>query len=252
MTSRLRPAILLAAAALTVTLLAGCSTTTSAEPQAAGAGVHTADPAPASPDTSSVQDQSTKGTPENPVRVAIVGDSLTAGGSRTIPQDGLDKDTWMTYAQGDGVKWVGGWAMGGTTTQIEAYHVTPVKDVDVLVLMSGTNNVRLGISLAKAKKYYDYIVKVIHPKHVIIGAIPPYNRDPDGGATYEKQLKAWVLTKKKSWTFYDPWGPLRDGKYYVASLTADGIHPTAAGYRIVGHNFRDAILQEVSDTRQNG
>lgn len=249
MSSRFRPTAL-AVAAVALVALAGCAEAPSSQP-VAGAATHSAAPAPASPPASAVQDPSAKGTSSDPVRVAIVGDSLTAGGGRTIPAMGLDQNTWMTYAQGDGVEWVGGWAKGGTTTAIEAAHVTPVKNVDVLVLMSGTNNVRLHISLDQAKKYYEKIVRVIKPKHVIIGAIPPYNRNPSGAATYERELKSWVLTKT-SWTFFDPWTFLRDGRYYQAGMTVDGIHPVTAGYRIVGQEYREAILQAVSPSTQQG
>ncbi|WP_157887548.1 SGNH/GDSL hydrolase family protein [Frondihabitans sp. PAMC 28766] len=238
---------LLATAALVA--LVGCSNAQPSEPRAESTSSTTAPDikAPTPTGSTAVTDPaSALGTASDPVRVAIVGDSLTAGGARIIPQDGLDQDTWMTYAEGDGIKWVGGWAMGGTTTQIEAAHVTPIKDVDVLVLMSGTNNVRLHIPFAQAAKYYEQIVDTIKPKKVIIGAIPPYNHDPEGAAVYERQLEKFV--RVKHWNFTDPWGFARDGLVYQAGISNDGIHPTTAGYKIVGREYRDAILQIVSST----
>jgi lysophospholipase L1-like esterase len=234
------------ATASALALLVGCSNAATSQPRAESTSSTVAPPisVPTPTGTTSTTDNASLGSDDDPVRVAIVGDSLTAGGARILPRDGLDQNTWMTYAQGDGIKWVGGWAMGGTTTQIEAAHVTPVKNVDVLVLMSGTNNVRLHIPFSQAVTYYDQIVKTIRPKHVIIGAIPPYNRDPRGAAAYERQLKRYVLAK--GWDFTDPWRFARDGEVYQAGVSNDGTHPTTAGYKIVGREFRDAILRVVS------
>lgn len=223
------------ATAAVVVALAGCSTVSTSTPLADS--TRSAQPSPSSTAPS-------LGTTENPVRVAIVGDSLTAGGGRTIPEMGLDQNTWMTYAEGDGVNWVGGWAKGGTTVQIMADNVTPVRDVDTLVLMAGTNDVRLGFTFDQARSSYERIVAILKPEHVIIGAIPPYNRAPDRAADYERQLKGFALAE--GWTFFDPWRFARDGKVYQAGISNDGIHPTTAGYRIVGREYRDAILQSVA------
>jgi lysophospholipase L1-like esterase len=234
------------ATASALVLLVGCSNAATSQPRAESTSSTVAPPVavPSPSGTTSTTDNAPLGSDDDPVRVAIVGDSLTAGGSRIIPRDGLDADTWMTYAEGDGIRWVGGWAMGGTTTQIEAAHVTPIKNVDVLVLMSGTNNVRLHIPFSQAAGYYDRIVDTIKPKHVIIGAIPPYNRSPAAAAQYERQLKEYTLAK--GWDFTDPWRFARDGEVYQAGVSVDGIHPTTAGYKIVGREFRDAILRVVS------
>ena len=173
------------------------------------------------------------------VRVAIVGDSLTAGGGRLLSA-GLTADTWMTYAQGDGIDYVGGYAKGGSTVQEQAAAVRPVADVDVLVLMSGTNDVRLGLSFAESAASYDAIVDTIRPEHVVVAAIPPYDRAPRAAARYEGQLERYVADK--GWTFTDPWGFARAGDVFAAGTTVDGIHPTTAGYEAVGHALRDVVL----------
>ncbi len=233
-----------ALAAAVLVAVAGCSTTPSSLPEA-GSTATVAPPSASPAPGSSAPETTPLGTEEDPVRVAIVGDSLTAGGRRTIPEMGLDRNTWMTYAQGHGVKWVGGWAKGGTTVQIMSQHVHPAGPVDVLVLMAGTNDVRLHYSFAQAAPYYDAIVATLEPKHVIVGAIPPYDRNPAGAAAYEKQLKSYVAAKK--WEFVDPWGFARgSGGRYAAGTTLDGIHPTTRGYAAVGREFRSAILRSVA------
>lgn len=178
------------------------------------------------------------------VRVAVVGDSLTAGGGRLL-SDGLTDDTWMTYAQGDGVVYAGGWAKGGSTVQEQAAAVTPVADVDVLVLMSGTNDVRLGLDFAASAASYDAIVDTIRAEHVVVAAIPPFDRAPEAAARYESQLESYVV--EKGWTFTDPWGFARAGDVFSPGTSRDGIHPTTAGYERLGHELRRTIL-EVSGT----
>lgn len=221
--------------AVALVALAGCSATPSSEP---GAGA-----TESVPQATSTTDAGTLGTAADPVRVAIVGDSLTAGGGRMLSW-GLTPDTWITYAEGDGVDYVGGWAKGGTTVEQQAANVTAIPRVDVLVLMAGTNDVRHGISFAEAEASYDSIVKTLHPKHVIIGAIPPNDRHPQQAAVYERQLKAYVATTK--WDFVDPWSFARDGLVYRSGTSIDGIHPTTSGYRKIGETFRSAILRVVS------
>ena len=173
------------------------------------------------------------------LRVAIVGDSLTAGGGRLL-SDGLDADTWMTYAQGDGVDYVGGWAKGGSTVQEQAAAVRPIADVDVLVLMSGTNDVRRQISFADSRSSYESIIDTIDARHVVIAAIPPYDRSPVAALRYEADLERWVATTNH--TFVDPWGFARDGAVFARGTTDDGVHPTTSGYRLLGTGLREAIL----------
>jgi lysophospholipase L1-like esterase len=182
---------------------------------------------------------------DDAVRVAVVGDSLTAGGARLL-SDGLDANTWMTYARGDGVEWVGGWARGGSTIQEQAAAVTPVADVDVLVLMSGTNDVRKGIGFAESAASYDAVVARIAPRHVVVAAIPPYDRAPAAAAVYQRALERHVLAK--GWTWTDPWGFARAGLVFAAGTSPDGIHPTTAGYQRLGESLRETIL-DVGSTR---
>ena len=173
------------------------------------------------------------------VRVAIVGDSLTAGGGRLL-SDGLDADTWMTYAQGDGVEYVGGWARGGSTVEQQAAAVQPVADVDVLVLMSGTNDVRTGVSFSAARASYESIIDTVGAREVVVAAIPPYDRDPSAAARYERDLERWVATTDH--VFVDPWRAVRSGEAWVPGASVDGIHPTTAGYERLGQSLRETIL----------
>jgi lysophospholipase L1-like esterase len=228
-----RAALVCAALALLTTGCSAAVTTTSFGSAPTGAPQAAATSAPLDGTTG---DETTGG---DAVRVAIVGDSLTAGGGRLL-SDGLDANTWMTYARGDGVEWVGGWARGGSTIQEQAAAVTPVADVDVLVLMSGTNDVRKGIGFAESAASYDAVVATIAPEHVVVAAIPPYDRSPAAAAVYQRALERHVLAR--GWTWTDPWGFARDGLVFAAGTSPDGIHPTTAGYQRLGESLRETIL----------
>ncbi|WP_123520208.1 SGNH/GDSL hydrolase family protein [Frigoribacterium sp. PhB24] len=214
------------------TLAAGCAAAPGDAPSASGSGAIAQAAAPGVAVAPS----------SGGIRVAVVGDSLTAGGGRLL-SEGLTADTWITYAQGDGIDYVGGYAKGGSTVQEQAAAVRPVRDVDVLVLMSGTNDVRRGLSFADSAASYDAIVDTIRAKHVVVAAIPPYDRAPQAAALYEARLERYVTDK--GWTFTDPWGFARAGDVFAAGTTVDGIHPTTAGYEALGHELRDAVLDVV-------
>lgn len=223
-----------------VAVLSACATVPTTAPQAGGAGVVAGQPT-TSPAESGTSAKAAENDPDG-VRVAIVGDSLTAGGGRLLSA-GLTPNTWMTYAMGSGIDYVGGYAKGGSTIEEQAAAARPVGAVDALVLMSGTNDVRLGIPFDKAAPSYDEVVSTIGAAHVIVAGIPPYDRNPAAAARYEKKLEAFVA--ERGWTFVDPWGFARDGDRYAPGVSQDGIHPTTAGYRQLGENLRRAILDTV-------
>jgi lysophospholipase L1-like esterase len=222
--------------AVVATLAAGCAAPPTEATSASGSGSGTMAQAAAAPGVAVAPSP-------GGVRVAVVGDSLTAGGGRLL-SEGLTADTWMTYAQGDGIDYVGGYAKGGSTVQEQAAAVRPIDDVDVLVLMSGTNDVRLGLTFAESAASYDAIVDTIRAEHVVVAAIPPYDRAPRAAARYEGQLERYVA--HEGWTFTDPWGFARAGDVFAAGTTVDGIHPTTAGYEALGHALRDAVLDVAS------
>ncbi|GAA4670010.1 SGNH/GDSL hydrolase family protein [Frondihabitans cladoniiphilus] len=232
--------------AASLVVLTACSITPGPN-SAAGAAPTSPTPFPTVTATSSPSD-SALGTKSDPIRLAIVGDSLTAGGRREL-SSGLTPNTWVTYARGNGIDFVGGWAKGGTSAQVQAAHVTPIPDVDVLVLMSGTNDVRLGFTFDQAEPSYDKIISIVKPKHVIIGDIPPYDLKPTAAEKYAVQLKAYA--QKKGYDFYDPWQFARDGDRYVAGVSNDGIHPTTSGYKTIGKNYRDEILRVIAKPVQS-
>jgi hypothetical protein len=178
-----------------------------------------------------------------PLRVAVVGDSLSAGRSRFLG-NGLDDESWMRYAEGDPIEFAGGWARSGARPDQMAAEVQPVADVDVLVLLAGTNAVRTGKTLAEEATYYDQIVSTVRPETVLVSAIPPYRTHESAALAYNTALRA--LSEDRGWTWVDPWGFARQGDDWTDGFSVDGMHPAGPEqYAALGDSFRRIIL----DTR---
>lgn len=175
-----------------------------------------------------------------PLRVAVVGDSLSAGRSH-FSGNGLDDESWMTYAKGDALEYVGGWARSGATPGQMAAAVRPIRDVDVLVVLAGTNAVRDGKTLPQVAEAYEQIVAVVHPKHVIVSRIPPYRAHAQSAVRYNDDLRR--LTESRGWSWADPWAVARDGDDWAPGFSVDGTHPAGpAQYAVLGESFRQIIL----------
>jgi hypothetical protein len=177
-----------------------------------------------------------------PLRVALVGDSLSAGASGFLG-NGLDRNSWMTYANGSGIDFVGGWAKAGATPDQMAASATPVGDVDVLVILAGTNAVRDGKSFSDEAWAYESIVRTMGAQHVLIAAIPPYEAHARAATAYNTALRAFAA--KRGWDWTDPWSWARDGERWTAGVSADGMHPAGAtGYQSLGTAIRSVVLQD--------
>lgn len=176
-----------------------------------------------------------------PLRVAVVGDSLSAGRSRFLG-NGLDDETWMFYADGNGIEYVGGWARSGATPDEMADAVQPIDDVGVLVVLAGTNAVRTGRTMAQETAAYERIVEVIRPKRVLVSSIPPYRAHAAAALVYGKELRKVVA--EHGWTWIDPWAAARDGDDWAPGFSTDGTHPAGPEqYRVLGESFRRIILE---------
>lgn len=186
---------------------------------------------------------STSDGSEDTVRTAVVGDSLSAGRSKFLG-NGLDDKSWMTYAQGHGVQYVGGWARAGALPQEMAAAVQPVRDVDVLVILAGTNTVGRSATEPGDEASFRQIVKVIDPERVVISAIPPFGPNQLAALTYNRQLEQFAIDQ--GWTFTDPWGWARtgaNGRNWKSGISADSVHPaTPAGYEHLGDVLHATIV----------
>ena len=186
--------------------------------------------------------------PEHDLRVAVVGDSLSAGRSGFLG-NGLDDKSWMTYATGNGIVFAGGWARAGATPDEMAAAVKPLHDVDVLVVLAGTNAVRTGRTLEEERSAYERIVATVGAREVIVSDIPPYRWKPYAAQEYARALRQFVTDQ--GWRWADPWGFARSGSSWAPGVSTDGTHPAdAAEYRRLGEAFRSIILAVGSSAQE--
>lgn len=181
------------------------------------------------------------------LRVAAVGDSITEGDSDDFDHGDLGPTSWATYADGDGVQMIGGWAHGGATT---ADMLTGVLEgaasgaawahPDRLVLMGGSNDVDAEVPISTILENLSKIAKIVRAGHVTLSAIPPEAAAQDTVDRVNAQLPA--LAKREGWQFVDLLVDVRaaDGSW-LPGMSDDGVHPTQRAARLIGERLRAAV-----------
>jgi lysophospholipase L1-like esterase len=172
------------------------------------------------------------------VTFAVVGDSVTAANSPDINAGRAGTGSWAYYADRNGARLVGGWALGGATTDAMNQNVKKY-NADVLVIVAGTNDTGTGVPFDTTAANLESIVKKSGVDNVIISSIPPRDADPTLPAEYNPQLQA--LADKNGWAYTDAAAALRDDDQYKDGYTADGIHPTPQGAQALGRALHVAI-----------
>lgn len=181
-----------------------------------------------------------------PIRVAVVGDSNTTGLSGTLEHGIAAGQSWVAQLHEPRFVVVGGWARDGASTALMAEQLKPLEDVDVLVLMGGTNDPPLGIDQASTITNLHEIVDIVRPRSVVLSSIPPIQAVPERATALNDDLRETAVESK--WRFADPWAPLRaSGGTWKTPYLRDGIHTTAAGYALVGRELEEAVSDSAAD-----
>ncbi|WP_341359105.1 SGNH/GDSL hydrolase family protein [Georgenia sp. M64] len=229
--------------ALVVALvLTGCAGTTPQPGPAATVGPTTAaaTPAPGSPTTA---EDTTARERSTTVRLTAIGDSLT-GSDGDLAGGDFGPGTWLHHALGpaDGgsVEWVGGWAVPGATTAVMRAQAVPRPDADVLVVLAGTNDIALGVPAEEIAANVEAIVATVGAPRVILASVPPIEWAPDLAPRHNADLEA--LAREHGWEFADVAADLRRGDGWAPGMSDDGVHPTEAGYAVLGRALREALL----------
>lgn len=174
------------------------------------------------------------------VRMAVVGDSITAGDSRDL-NDGIPGPlSWTSYAAGPEVEFVGGWAEWGATTERMADAVSGPFDADVLVVLAGTNDVSTrshddtGASLLE-------IVDAAGIDRVILSSVPPNDHARESTTELNAFLRSFAGAQ--GWEWVDAAAPLRSGDRFQPDMTSDGVHPSETGARALGEAIGAAVAE---------
>ena len=173
------------------------------------------------------------------VTFAAVGDSITVGDSPDFNSGKFGPLSWPSLAP-PGTKFAGGWAVSGATTAAMASAVKPAP-ADVLVVIAGTNDLINGVPFVESAANLQTIVTTVGAKRVVVSSVPPLDVDPAASTDYNAQLQA--LAAREGWAFVDAMAGVRDGEVYAEGMTADGIHPTAAGVKMISTALAAELLE---------
>ena len=173
-----------------------------------------------------------------PVTFAAVGDSITDANSADLAGLHVGDASWVHFATGSGLEFVGGWARGGAQAATMARHVSPVR-ADVLVIIAGTNDTAHGVPFAVTARNLVAIVRTVGAGRVIVSAIPPQDATPAVAVGFNRRLEPFV--QAQGWTFVDAMAGVRDDDRYAAGMTRDGTHPDVCGARVIGAALAEAI-----------
>ncbi|WP_296664628.1 SGNH/GDSL hydrolase family protein [Demequina sp.] len=180
-----------------------------------------------------------QGAASSPLRVAVVGDSLSYGTSAAFTPDGLDESSYVWWALGDDAVLAGGTAVPGATSLDQRERAGAV-DADVLILALGTNDLAWGIAFDQTSQALRDIAAVVGAPRVLLLAIPPLDPEIDPTTpVYNRQLRR--LADAEGWTYVDAPAGAREGDGWAAGMTGDGVHYTVAGARIVGEAVAAAL-----------
>ena len=185
------------------------------------------------------------------VTVAALGDSITHGGGAVSNPPSFVMYDWQTYA---GLPILNLGYSGDTTKQLNqrfAKDVLPFSP-KILIIMGGINDIRLGVSADSViselnKLKYRCLLHDIKPVFVTLTPLNPLamrqvmQLNPAINWQSEReQVNSWI----KSQPYFIAAGDklAAPNGLYLPGLSTDGLHPDAAGKKIIGETI-GAYLQ---------
>ncbi|RBP65504.1 GDSL-like lipase/acylhydrolase family protein [Brevibacterium sanguinis] len=176
------------------------------------------------------------------VRMAAVGDSITAADSIDLAGGRPGPRSWVSHAVGPEVEFVGGWAEWGATTEQMAHGVQGPLDADVLVILAGTNDAgwvgheRIGANL-------DRIAEEAGVGTVVLSSVPPIDSASRSAVELNAHLERFA--GEQGWVWVDAAAALRDdeGERFAPGMSDDGVHPTQQGARVLGEAIGEAVVR---------
>lgn len=177
-------------------------------------------------------------TPE-PLRLAVVGDSITAW---SPPFGGDPAQSWVYSATSNDMPLVGGWAIPGAKLAEMAAGVRYL-DTDALVIMGGTNDLYYGTPIVDRLASIDAIAATYGARYTILAATAPYGFGWAAGVEWNATLAAHA--EARGWHYVDPWAGVRqpDGSWYPTTDYGDGIHPNPVTAAYVGGVMVELIAE---------
>ena len=189
--------------------------------------------------------------PDAAVSFVVVGDSITAGPipiQATGPQEQdvqqFGRGSWLPEAKGAPLRFLGGWAVSGATTEEMRAGVVHAK-ADVVVVMAGTNDVLRMVPWEQTRANLLAIVDRVGVHDVVLSAVPPADPSPSAREEFNDRLRS--LADKRGWHLVDPWVSVEQHGRWTPGASADGVHPTQATADAAGEVLRAAVLDVADD-----
>lgn len=170
-----------------------------------------------------------------PVSFTVLGDSNTTGHSGTLAAGLGSGASWVAHAQSASVVYANdGWAMDGATSTNAAANAAFHPSDDWLVIMIGTNDVKLGLSHDTRVAAIGRMIPEVGAQNVLFLATPPQKGHESAEASYNSWFRSYA--SDHGYHYLDPWATVRNksGNWLNSSVTTDGRHGTPATYAIVG------------------
>ena len=182
------------------------------------------------------------------ITFAAVGDTVTDWGGRANP----DPASWVGYVGHGGVRFAGGYAHSATRTQDLADQAPKVAaDVDVVVVMTGTTDLRYGYDNDQLELNLQRLVDRVGGEHVLLSSVPPVRGLTAPTVQFNDFLSR--VAYRHGWSFVDAGSAVR-GKdcRYRTGLSSDGVRPTPEGAQLIGDAIRAALTGRLEFTRPAG
>ena len=176
--------------------------------------------------------------------MAAVGDSITAADSFDIAGGNPGPESWVTYALGPNIEFIGGWAVWGATTGEMLEGITGPFDADVLVIHAGTNDAG-RVPFVETAAHIEAIVERAGIDTVVLSGVPPHHKRSADVIALNEHLQPFA--EQHGWFWVDASAGLRDGDRFARGMTYDGTHPTKDGARIIGEAIGAAVLEAASE-----
>lgn len=171
--------------------------------------------------------------------MAAVGDSITDADSEDLDGGTPGPQSWVSYAVGPDVAFVGGWAVWGASTAQMADGVEPL-EADVLVILAGTNDAG-WMEHAEIGANITAIVDGADVPAVVLSSVPPIDAAPESAVDLNVALED--LADQHGWTWVDAAERVREGDMFAEGMAYDGLHPTEEGAQALGEAIGEAVRE---------
>lgn len=183
-----------------------------------------------------------------PATVILLGDSITANWAKQDPQ--FFADTRLNRG-----------ISGQTSAQmlLRFYQDVIVLKPKVVHIVAGTNDVARNVGSMGQQSFKNNIRAMVelaqgHGIKVVLGSIPPAATFPWRTEIQPveeiRALNRWLLgySRERHATFVDYYGAMATSKGALRDgMSTDGVHPNAAGYRLMQDLAKSAVARALSD-----